>query len=98
MEAKTNYTLVGLTVLILGAGLLSASLWLSVGFDRKTYKTYLTYLNESVSGLAVESAIKYNGVRVGVIHSIQLNHANPKQVILVLKIEQEVPITESTEA
>ncbi len=98
MEAKTNYTLVGLTVLLLAAGLLSASLWLSVGFDSKTYQTYLTYLNESVSGLAEDSPIKYNGVRVGVIDSIQLNHANPEQVILVLKIEKEVPITESTEA
>ena len=98
MEAKTNYTLVGLTVLMLGAGLLSASLWLSVGFDRKSYKTYLTFLDESVSGLAEESSIKYNGVRVGFIKSIALNHHNPKQVILVLNIEKEVPITESTEA
>ncbi len=98
LEAKTNYTLVGFTVLILGAGLLSAGLWLSVGFDRKTYKTYITYLNESVSGLTEESPIKYNGVRVGIINSIELNQENPEQVILVLKIEQEVPITESTEA
>ncbi|MDX2346855.1 MAG: MlaD family protein [Legionella sp.] len=97
MEAKTNYTLVGFTVLMLGAGLLSASLWLSVGFDNKTYKTYLTFLNESVSGLAEDAPIKYNGVRVGLIKSIQLNHENPEQVILVLKIEEDVPITESTE-
>ena len=98
LEAKTNYTLVGLTVLMLGAGLLSASLWLSVGFDRKAYIKYITYLNESVSGLTEESPIKYNGVRVGFINSIELNHENPEQVILVLNIEKEVPITESTEA
>lgn len=98
MEAKTNYTLVGLIVLLLAAGLLSAGLWLSVGFDRKTYKTYVTYLNESVSGLAEDSPIKYNGVRVGFINSIELNHDNPEQVILVLNIEENVPITESTEA
>ena len=98
MEAKTNYTLVGLTVLMLGAGLLSASLWLSVGFDRKTYTTYLTYLNESASGLTDDSPVKYNGVRVGFINSIELNNNNPKQVILVLKIEKDVPITDSTEA
>lgn len=98
MEAKTNNTLVGLTVLILGAGLLSASLWLSVGFDRKQYNTYLTYLNESVSGLSEEAPIKFNGVRVGMINSIELNYQNPEQVILVLQIEKGVPITESTEA
>lgn len=98
MEAKTNYTIVGLAVLILGASLLSASLWLSVGFDRKTYKTYLTFLTESVSGLSEESSVKYNGVRVGFIDSINLNPNNPEQVILVLKIEESVPITENTEA
>ncbi|MDF1677669.1 MAG: MlaD family protein [Legionellaceae bacterium] len=98
MEAKTNYTLVGLIVLILAAALLSAALWLSVGFDRKTYKTYVTYLNESVSGLTEESPIKYNGVRVGFINSIELNHDNPEQVILILNIEDDIPITESTEA
>ncbi|MFW2561426.1 MCE family protein, partial [Legionella sp. S2E2] len=33
MEAKTNYTIVGLAVLILLGGLIEAGLWLSVGFD-----------------------------------------------------------------
>jgi phospholipid/cholesterol/gamma-HCH transport system substrate-binding protein len=85
-------------VLILGAALLSASLWLSVGFDRKKYKTYLTYIDEPVSGLTEESPIKYNGVRVGIVNSIELNDKNPQEVILVLRIEDDVPITESTEA
>lgn len=98
MEAKSNYMLVGLTVLILAAALLSASLWLSVGFDKKSYRTYLTYLDEPASGLTEESAVKYNGVRVGRVNSIELNHQNPEQVILVLEIDKEVPITESTVA
>lgn len=98
MESKVNYTVVGLMVLILTASLLSAGLWLSAGFDRKKYSTYMTYLDEAVSGLSEDSPIKYNGVRVGMINSIELNEKNPQQVILILKIEQSVPITESTHA
>lgn len=96
LEAKSNYMLVGLTVLLLGSALLSASLWLSVGYDQKAYKTYLTYIDEPVSGLTEESPVKYNGVRVGIVDSISLNQQNPEQVILVLRIEEDVPITEST--
>jgi len=90
--------LVGLSVLILGSALLSLSLWLSVSYDQKSYKTYLTYIDEPVAGLTEESSVKYNGVRVGIVDSIQLDQHNPERVILVLRIEDDVPITESTVA
>lgn len=96
MESKTNYTLVGLTVLILVTAMLTTALWLSVGFQQKKYDYYLVYLNESAAGLSKESIVKYNGVKVGYISNIQLNRYNPQQVILLLAIEQGIPITVST--
>ncbi|MDP3560490.1 MAG: MlaD family protein [Legionellaceae bacterium] len=98
MEAKTNYTVVGLLVLILSSGLLASALWLSVGFDQKTYRTYAVYFNEAVSGLSEEAPVRFNGVKVGFVKSIQLNTANPQQVILILNIEANTPITQSTTA
>ncbi len=98
MESKTNYTLVGLIVLILVAGLLSAGLWLSVGFDRKKYDIYTVYVREAVSGLSDDSIVKYNGVRVGVVNKIELNQFDPQQVKIQLKIEEGTPITTSTRA
>ena len=98
MEAKTHYTHVGIAVLVLAISLLSASLWLSVGFDRKQYHHYLVYLNEPAGSLTEDSMVKYNGVRVGLVNSIELNIKDPQQVILVLKIEDGVPITEGTQA
>lgn len=98
MESKSNYTLVGLAVLILSTCLLSAGLWLSVGFDRKEYDHYIVYMDEPVSGLSEESAVKYNGVRVGYVSSIELSPDNPQRVRLVLKIEQGMPITVDTRA
>ncbi len=98
MEAKTNYTLVGMIVLLLTAALLSTVLWLSAGFDNKEYATYLVYINESVHGLNEESSIKFNGVKVGRVAGIQLDAANPQKIQLLLKIEKDVLITNSTQA
>ena len=98
MESKTNYTIVGLTVLILMAALLSTALWLSVGFNQKVYTFYTVYLRESVSGLSEESPVKYNGVQVGFVKKIKLNIDDPRQVELTLSIEKGIPITTSTSA
>lgn len=98
MEAKTNYTLVGLIVLLLVSALIAAMLWLSIGFDKKNYSSYTVYMNEAVSGLSEESDVKFNGVKVGSVKKIELNHSDPQRVILLLNIEQDIPITTSTTA
>ncbi|WP_133127506.1 MlaD family protein [Legionella nagasakiensis] len=98
MESKINYTAVGLTVLILTAGLIIAGLWLSIGFERKKYNTYTVYMNESVAGLSEESLVKYNGVKVGQVSNIELSKFDPQRVKISLKIEEGTPITTSTYA
>lgn len=98
MEAKTNYTIVGLTVLILSVALLASMLWLSVGFDKKKYDIYAVYIREAVSGLSLESPVKYNGVQVGTVYKIALSRVDPQQVVLLLNIEEGTPITTSTRA
>lgn len=98
MESKTNYTIVGLTVLLLIAGLIFAGLWLSIGFDKKKYNLYTVYMTEPVSGLSNESLVKFNGVKVGIVDSIELSELDPQQVKIRLKIEEGTPITTSTRA
>ena len=97
MESKANYTIVGIAVVLLLFGLITAALWLSEGFDRKTYHDYMVYMEEPVSGLSEGSLIKYNGVKVGLVSSIMLD-ANPQWVKLRLQIEDGTPITVSTVA
>lgn len=98
MESKTNYTIVGVIVLILTAGLLSAGLWLSVGFNQKVYTSYTVYLHEAAAGLTEDSPVKFNGVQVGFVKSIKLNKNDPRQVEITLSIEENTPITTSTSA
>lgn len=98
MEAKTNYFIVGLMVLILATGLLVSALWLSSSFDKKKYYTYTVYMSEPVSGLTNESAVKYNGVKVGFIDQIELNKNDPQRVKLQIRVEEGTPITANTQA
>lgn len=98
MESKTNYFIVGLSVLILTAALIIGGLWLSTGFDEKKYHIYTVYMPEAASGLTTESPVKYNGVKVGIINAIELNKFNPQEVKVLLKIEDGTPITTSTHA
>lgn len=98
MEAKTNYFIVGLSVLILTAGLLIAGLWLSSGFNKKTFQFYNVYMSEAISGLTHESAVKYNGVKIGFIDQIELNKNDPQRVKLTIQVEDGTPITADTQA
>ena len=98
MESKTNYTVVGVMVLFLILGLITAALWLSFGFDNKKYDIYTVYADEAVSGLSDDSVVKYNGVKVGLVDKIELNDIDPEEVKKQLKIVEGTPITIGTRA
>lgn len=98
MGTNTNYTAVGFAVLLLTIGSIVTFLWLSVGFDKKSYRMYQVYMNEPVYGLSVQSHVKFNGVNVGTIRDISLDKQNPQQVMLLVKVEELTPITTTTTA
>ena len=98
MEPKVNYIVVGLFVVLLGVVLIGVVLWLGKGYDRAIYDRYNAYMEESVTGLSVDAAVKYRGVEVGQVKDIALNPNNPEQVQLTLEIIRGTPIKEDTVA
>lgn len=97
VETKVNYTIVGLFVILLFAALVAGILWLSGGAQyRKTYDTYLVYMDESVAGLNLNAPVKYRGVEVGRVKRISLDQG--ERVRLELDIERGTPIKENTAA
>lgn len=98
MGGKVNYTLVGLFVLLLGAGFIATVLWLTARTDAAEYDTYVAYFSESVSGLNPKASVKYRGVEVGRVDRIALDRDNPERVQLLLAIEQGTPVKEDTVA
>lgn len=89
----------GAFVLLLGSVLVAVALWLaSGGAYQKKYDLYLAIENESVSGLNLNAAVKYNGVDVGNVREISLDHSDPDRVILLFAIERGTPIRVDTVA
>lgn len=96
METNVNYTIVGTFVIILFAAIVLSIIWLSSGFSFDHYSTYLVEMQESVTGLNIDSPVEYNGVSVGSVYSIKLNRQNPQQVEVLLNINDKTPITRGT--
>ncbi len=96
MEPNVRYVVVGSFVLVLGAAILGAILWLGKTSYGTAYDRYYTFLRESVAGLSVNSTVKYRGVDVGRVKAIILNPSNPEEVRLTLDIERGTPVKTDT--
>ncbi len=98
MEPKVNYVIVGTFVITLTAIFILAIVWLSSGLSLEKYDTYLLYMQESVSGLSVDSQVEFNGVEVGKVKSVELNHKNPQLVEVLLDVKHSTPVSKGTVA
>lgn len=98
MEKRTSYLAVGVFVISLVIAAIAIFFWLTLRKHDQAYNTYIVYLHEEVSGLSVQSAVRYNGVPVGYVKSISLVPSNPQLVKVLLDIESGTPINTSTVA
>ena len=98
MNGKTKYVLMGLFVVALTFTFIAGVLWLSAGTAGRDYRAYLAYMQESVSGLSRDNAVKYQGVDVGRVREIGFDPARVGEVRLLLQIEAGTPIREDTVA
>ncbi len=80
---KVNYTLVGIFVLVaIGILIFSVIAFSSLSFNKKT-QPFILYFSDSVSGLAINSAVKYKGVKIGYVREIPLRHGNEDVPVIV---------------
>ena len=96
MKRKADYTLVGLFVVFLTVLLFGAIFWLSAERHDHQYVFYQINFAEGVTGLQRQSLVRYNGVSVGFVKSIQLNPKNPQLVHVVIGVVEGTPITVAT--
>ncbi|MFA7083007.1 MAG: MlaD family protein [Arcobacteraceae bacterium] len=93
MDTKVNFSKIGFFVVILFALLLAFIFWLGkYGFESKRYDYYTIYFTESISGLNLESPIKYKGFEVGSVKNIKINPNNSEQIEILISILEGIPI------
>jgi energy-coupling factor transporter ATP-binding protein EcfA2 len=56
------------------------------GLFKRDYDLYWAIEDESVAGLNLNAPVKYNGVDVGKVREIDLDHTNPQRVTLLLAL------------
>lgn len=92
MYSKVNYAIVGLFVLLFGAGLVWFAFWLAKYGMKSEFKTYKLLMKESVSGLSKDSVVRLHGVDVGRVSEIRIDPDNIERIEVLLKIKSDIPI------
>jgi phospholipid/cholesterol/gamma-HCH transport system substrate-binding protein len=96
MESKSHALIAG--VFAIGLAILATvfALWLGKDEIQRTPYTIATSLK--VSGLNIQAAVRYKGIKVGKVTDIDFDKKVPGQLLLSLDIVSDTPITQSTYA
>jgi phospholipid/cholesterol/gamma-HCH transport system substrate-binding protein len=97
METNARYILVGAFTLGSIAALLTFLLWLARVEISRAYAQY-DIVFETVSGLNQDSVVRYNGVEVGRVLSIDLDRQNPQFVRVRIEVSATTPVRQDTVA
>jgi phospholipid/cholesterol/gamma-HCH transport system substrate-binding protein len=98
METRANYALIGLFTLAVFAGMLGFVYWFASGRNSGTKVSYRIIFTGSVSGLNKGSLVRFNGLRVGEVMSIDFVPNEPSRVMAIIDIDQKTPVKADTRA
>lgn len=98
METRANYALIGLFTLAVFAGILGFVYWFAAGRNNGDKVSYRVIFTGSVSGLSRGSLVRFNGLRVGEVTTIDLVPNDPSRVMAIIEIDQKTPVKTDTRA
>lgn len=96
MENKSHALAAGAFVILVTALLVALAAWLMR--DTRIRDTLEFSTRESVTGLQPQAAVRYRGIAVGKVDSIEFDPKQRGNVLVSLAIDQGTPITKSTYA
>jgi len=73
-------------------------LWAASYSSEKNFREYYVVFNEAVTGLSEGGVVRYNGINVGTVESLDLVPNDPRKVIALVRLEEAVPIKTDTKA
>ncbi|MGL5114190.1 MAG: MlaD family protein, partial [Beijerinckiaceae bacterium] len=98
METRANYALIGLFTLSVFAGILGFVYWFASGRSQGAKTSYRVVFTGSVSGLGRGSVVRFNGLRVGEVITIDLLPTDPSRVTAVIEVDERTPVKNDTRA
>ncbi len=98
MNSKVNYTFVGFSVLVSIALIFMFVFWLIKPTDAQEMRYYKINFTESVSGLNIDSPVKYRGVTIGQVKEMRINPDNIETIEVLVLVERDAPVKVDTVA
>ena len=98
METKANYVAVGAFVLACMLALVVTVLWLAGVQYSQEYVFYTTKFTGSVTGLGKGTVVRYNGIEVGRVDSLDFAPNDPSSVIATLEVRPDLSIYKDAKA
>jgi phospholipid/cholesterol/gamma-HCH transport system substrate-binding protein len=96
MENRAYAILTGLFTLLFGAALVYAFLWFRG--EARPFDDYLLVSRYSVNGLYPQSEVRFRGIAVGKVETLKVDPADPRNILIAVAVDREVPITRGTYA
>jgi phospholipid/cholesterol/gamma-HCH transport system substrate-binding protein len=96
MENKSYALAAGLFTLLLGFGVVAATLW----FNHDTVETqsYLLVSHQPVSGLNPQAPVRYRGVTVGRVDSIDFDPKDARAILIKITVNKNTPLMQGVYA
>jgi len=94
MENKAHALIAGLFTLALLAAVVAIAMWLNR--DKVERIPYQLATKLSVPGLNPQAAVRYRGLDVGRVDSIEFDPQEPGQILINIRVDLDTPITHST--
>ncbi len=97
METRAPYALIGGFLLAAIIGVFGFVYWIENTGGLGERKTYEVQFENSVSGLLTGAAVLFNGIRVGEVSRIRLAPDRPKDIMVSISVDPNVPIRSDTQ-
>jgi len=98
METRASHIAVGTFVLLLLLGLAGFVVWISKFQTEADLKRYDILFQESVTGLELDSNVRYRGVPVGRVRDIRIDPENIERIRVTIEVRGDTPVKVDTKA
>ena len=98
MENRANYVLVGSFTLAIIASIFTFVWWFRAANTSTERQSYRVVFTGSVTGLSRGAVVRFNGLRVGEVKTIELMPDDPSRVQAMIEVDPKTPIRSDTRA
>jgi phospholipid/cholesterol/gamma-HCH transport system substrate-binding protein len=96
MENRSHALAAGLFVLLMGLAAAIGIWWLGQNDD--DVQSYIVETRKNVTGLNVQAAVRYRGIRAGKVTRIETDPADPRVILVHINVDSRFVLTQSATA